>query len=410
MGTGPLSLLARFRVLFGVGTSGVRHSFVALALSALGALVAGVALGALEETLERFPGLLVLVPAAIAARGNVFGALGARLGTSIHAGTFSLSRRLDTFVGQNVAASMVLTVGLSTLLGVFAAVVTLAFGLEAVSLADYVVISFFGGVIASIVVLGITLALAAGSVRFGWDLDNVTAPLVTATGDLATVPALLAATWFAGRGSVTPVLAGGAAVVTVALIGMAWRTGLEQLRRILVESAPVLIFAGVLSLVAGVFLERRVTTLAEFEALFVLIPGYLGSAGALGGILSNRLSTKMLLGLAPASNLPGRQVRDDFVSIAVLAIPVFLLNGLLAHASSVLGITSPGWPTMVGVAVIGGVSASAFVAVVAYYATVAAVRFGLDPDSYGIPMVTSTLDVVGAFTLIFALAVLGVAQ
>jgi len=47
--------------------------------------------------------------------------------------------------------------------------------------------------------------------------------------------------------------------------------------------------------------------------------------------------------------------------------------------------------------------------VVAYYTTVVAVRFGLDPDTYGIPVVTSTLDFVGAFTLILAIVALGVA-
>lgn len=409
MAQGPTALLARFRALFGVSTTGVGHSFAALALSALSALVAGVALGTLEETLNRFPGLLVLVPAAIAARGNVFGALGARLGTSIHAGTFTLSRRLDTFVGQNIAASMVLTVGISTVLAFLAAGVSVAFGLPSVSLVDYIVISVGGGVLASIVVLVITLALAAGSLRFGWDLDNVTAPLVTATGDLVTVPALLAATYLAGRSVATPVLAAVILVITVLLVLWAWKLDLDLLRRILVESAPVLCVAGLLSLVAGVFFEKRLATLSEFETLFVLIPGYLGSAGALGGILSNRLSTKMLLGLAPPSSLPSRQVREDFISIAVLALPIFALNGLFSHASTLFGITSPGWLQMLGVAVLGGLAATAFVTVVAYYATVTAVRFGLDPDTYGIPMVTSALDVVGAFTFILALLALGIA-
>ena len=35
-----------------------------------------------------------------------------------------------------------------------------------------------------------TIALAAGSVRYGWDLDNLTAPLVSTLGDVLTLPAL----------------------------------------------------------------------------------------------------------------------------------------------------------------------------------------------------------------------------
>ena len=49
------------------------------------------------------------------------------------------------------------------------------------------------------------------------------------------------------------------------------------------------------------------------------------------------------------------------------------------------------------------------VTVIAYYSTMAAFRFGLDPDTYGIPMVTSSLDLVGAFTLVIAMVAVGVA-
>ncbi|MYJ14022.1 MAG: magnesium transporter, partial [Acidimicrobiia bacterium] len=45
---------------------------------------------------------------------------------------------------------------------------------------------------------------------------------------------------------------------------------------------------------------------------------------------------------------------------------------------------------------------------VAYYGTILAERFGLDPDTYGIPLVTSVMDLVGALTLVAALAALAV--
>jgi mgtE-like transporter len=48
-----------------------------------------------------------------------------------------------------------------------------------------------------------------------------------------------------------------------------------------------------------------------------------------------------------------------------------------------------------------------FVVAVAYYGTVAAYRTGVDPDTYGIPVVSSSVDFVGAFTLILAIASLG---
>ena len=63
---------------------------------------------------------------------------------------------------------------------------------------------------------------------------------------------------------------------------------------------------------------------------------------------------------------------------------------------------------MLAVAMLGGMMATIFVVAVAYYGTIVAVRFGLDPDTYGIPMVTSSLDFIGAFTLILAVAAVGV--
>ena len=46
-------------------------------------------------------------------------------------------------------------------------------------------------------------------------------------------------------------------------------------------------------------------------------------------------------------------------------------------------------------------------AIVAYYSTIVSVRVGLDPDTYGIPLVTSSMDLFGAFTLILAIELLG---
>src|SRR5438105_13222678 len=108
----------RFRARLGPDASSVRQGLAALLVSSGGDPLAGLTLGAITTTLSALPGLLVLVPAAIGMRGNIFGALGSRLGTSIHTGTFSLSRRADTIVGQNVVASMVLTLSISFALAV----------------------------------------------------------------------------------------------------------------------------------------------------------------------------------------------------------------------------------------------------------------------------------------------------
>src|SRR5206468_7065398 len=221
-----LGLGARARAILGSDAASVRQGLAALLVSSAGDLLAGLTLGAITHTLQDLPGLLVLVPAAIGMRGNIFGALGSRLGTAIHTGQFSLARRRDTVVGQNVLASLALTLSVSLALAVLAKAVAVGFGLgNTISIADFVVISILGGIISSVAVLGLTLAVAASSVRRGWDMDNVAAPLVTAAGDMVTLPSLFLATFLVEIHVVTTVVAVVGSLLAIAALVAAFRAG-----------------------------------------------------------------------------------------------------------------------------------------------------------------------------------------
>jgi len=415
-GSGPsprrstLSWLRQRTAILGPDLDGALQSLVALSLLALTAVVAGITLGHNTERLASLPGLLLMVPAAIALRGNVFGALGSRLGTAIHTGTFRMSARPGTVVGENILASLALSISVSLVLAVLAKGTAVAFGVtNSISLGEFIVVSVVGGFLASLAVLCVALLLAAGSVRYGWDPDNVTAPLVTAVGDLATVPALILATWFLGSALVTGLLAAAAALAAVVFVGLAWHRGRAGLRTVLAESFPVLIVAVILDLIAGISVEKRLDEFIELPRLLVLLPAYLAAAGALGGILSSRIATKLHLGTVRPSAIPGRGARPDFGATLVLAIPIFVMCAALAHVLGGLsGLAGPSLGRLLAAAVVGGLIATLVALLVAYYGTIAAVRFGLDPDTYGIPLVTAILDLVGAFTFVVAVESFGI--
>ena len=406
-----LRLTRRWRAVIGRDQRAYRDSFVALVLSAITSLVAGVTLATTTDTLEELPGLLLLVPAALAVKGNVFGALGSRLGTSIHAGTFRLSPRLDSAVGQNIVAAMLLSLVISVVIAVMAKGVAIVFAVSpTMSIADFIVVSTVGGMLASVFMLAITLLLANGSGRYGWDLDNVVSPLVTAASDLMSLPALILAAQLASVEGFTPVTA--AALVVVSVGGLLWSliANHRLLSAIVRESIPVLALAGLLDLIAGITIEKRLDDLLEYPVLLVLLPGFLGTAGGLGGVLSSRLSTKVHLGLLRPGPVPRGSAGSDIAMIFGLSIPVFVITGAVAELGGVLtNQASPGLIDLVAVALIGGLLATICVVIVAYYVTIIAVRFGLDPDTHGIPMVTSSLDFVGAFALILAIVAVGVA-
>ena len=157
-------------------------------------------------------------------------------------------------------------------------------------------------------------------------------------------------------------------------------------------------------------LEKSFARFDALPALLVLVPAHLSSSGALGGILSGRLSSKLFLGLVQPAGSPNREARRDISLIFLLAVPVYLFNGLAANAvARALGQASPGAVQMAAVSLIAGGLAILFVAAVAYYGTIVAYRNGVDPDTYGIPIVSSSVDFVGAFTLIIAISMLGLA-
>lgn len=386
-----------------------RERFTALIVLVIVALVAGLTLGHNIGRLEELPGLLLMVPAAIALRGNIFGALGSRLGTAIHAGTFRLSFRPSSVVGENLLASLVLTLSTSVALAVLAKGAAVVFGIvESISVVDFIVVSVVGGLLASVAVVVTALALTAGSVRFGWDPDNVTAPLVTAVGDVATVPALVLATGLIGHRLPSWVVA----AVSLALIPLmtVWvaRVARAGLRTILRESAPVLLIGIVLDLIAGVTVERQLDSFSLFPVLLVMLPAFLAVAGALGGTLSSRLASQLHLGTITPIRVPEARARSEIASTVGLALPVFLACGALAHLfATASDLHSPGLGWVVATSLLGGLAAIGLACGVAYYSTIASVRAGLDPDTYGIPLVTSTLDLLGAFTLILAVELLG---
>jgi mgtE-like transporter len=406
----PLELGRRLVDLLGPTGDAARQSLVALVFNSSTSLVAGAMLGAIVATFEDLPGLLVMVPAAIGLRGNIFGAVGNRISTSIHTGTFRVSAKRESVLTQNVLASLSLTVVLSFVLALIAKFVSIAFGVEnTISVLDLVLISIVGGALASLVVLGATIVLSVGAVRREWDLDNLVAPTVSTLGDVVTIPSLFLASRLVGQGSVTTVIGWLTVALAAGTVAATLRSRMPMFRQIVRESMPVLVVALLLSTLAGIAVEKQLAIFAALPALLVLQPAFVSSAGALGGILSSRVATNLHLGLVEPEMRPGREARRDALLVLLIGFPIFLFNGIGADlVARLIGSATPGIGWMVLASLIGGLGAVLFVIALAYYGTIAAWRVDVDPDTYGIPVVTASVDFVGVVALIVTVVALGI--
>lgn len=402
--------LARLIELLGPTGGAARQSLIALAFNSTTSFVAGLTLVGILSTLERLPGLLMLIPPAIGLRGNVFSAMGNRLSTAVHTGSYALSFRRESILAQNLVASFFLTVVMSVVLAILTKIIAVTVGVaDTIGLADLMTISVLGGLMASIPVALATILLTVGAVRFGWDLDNLVAPTVSTLGDVVTIPAL----WLAALIVTDVSLPSWIAVILTAMVlaGLVVVLGssLEQLRVIVIESIPVLTVALVLSTLGGLVLQKQLELLAALPTILVLAPAFVSSGGALGSILNGRVSTNLHLGSVEPTLIPGPQVRRDVSFLMGVAAPVFLLNATGAVVFNRIGgnPADPGWWWTLLVTMLAGAATMGIVMAISYAATIGAWRLDVDPDSFGIPVITASTDFVGTLVLIFVVVALG---
>jgi mgtE-like transporter len=176
----------------------------------------------------------------------------------------------------------------------------------------------------------------------------------------------------------------------------------------------VITLVPMLDIFAGALLEARRGSLELVPAVLILIPPFVSQAGALGGILSSRLSSKLQLGVITPRGRPEPPAIVDgaivvgfglvvFTAIGVVAAVVEQLTGLANRA----GVLHPGVGAIVGGTLLAGVIVLPITLLAGYYTAVVSTRFGLDPDNQGVPVITSLLDLAGVAAVLFAMGVSG---
>ena len=383
-----------------------RQGIISLILASLGSLLGGVYLGTFSEMLELLPGLIIMVPAAIGMRGNIFASLGSRMSTALHVGEISRLERSPVITG-NIAASVFLTLIVSFLLGILSRVTAFIFGFASIPLVDLVVISVIGGLVSSGFILVFTLLVSVQSFSRGWDPDNITAPLITSVGDLITLPCLFIAVkllmwkniFFAGI------------VLTCILSGALFvRRKPVLTSKIVRDSFLILVMSALLSTGSGLLVNAKINQFLLMSGLLILVPPFLEGGGALGGILSSRLSTSIHLGMIEPTLKPRREALEDFSVVALLGVTLFPAIGFLAFlASRFFDLAFPSLYLVAQACLYAGLLIAVVVSFLSYYAAIISTRFGLDPDSVVIPMISGFMDFLGTNALLFALISLGIA-
>lgn len=168
----------------------LRESLPLLLGMAVLEVLAGSFLGRMEQSLERLPGLLALVPAVLAMRGNISTSMGSRLGTLTRFGLIPRDRWATPLVWHNVAASLVLGIVLAFAAAVLAHLVTVAAGLPSAGILRLGTIAVAAGLLSGVVMGGVAIGTMRIAFHRGLELDNVAGPVLMTASDVFTLLSL----------------------------------------------------------------------------------------------------------------------------------------------------------------------------------------------------------------------------
>lgn len=365
-----------------------REAFITLSIGVVGSLGAGIILGGMHETLNVIPGLILLLPGALGARGTIHGALGSKLSSTLHLGLIEMPSWRNNLVQKNAGEAHKATLYTSFFLGFIASGLAIVLHINANPFLLFF-ISLASGALSGIILIVFTNIIVFQAFRRGWDPDNVTAPLIATVGDFITVPILFGSA-FVGVHLPQDLLI---FIFIIATLYILWEVrGYIIKPRFLILSGSVTI-----QTFAAIFLQRQLNVSSILPGFFVYLPAFLAQGGNLASFIASRLSTQLHLGTLAPQFTPKRNVINEMIRVAFLSLlifPLLAVGASLVHYVS--GIPHLPFLEVLRVVLIAGFLNTLLVAIFfGFLVSILSWRLRLNPDDVTIPFLSSIADFFG---------------
>jgi len=367
----------------------IRETLTALLLALIADSIAGYIMNRHIEIFRLIPGLLMIVPALIDMRGNIYGAFVARLSSKLHLGEIKNLRDKKVKIGvksvQSLAYSAAFVVGIFA--GIFAFLSTEKLIYVLFIPAIILTTNFFTTSILS----PLTAFIGIKSYQKGWNPDNVGVPLISSIGDLVTVLFIIAVGYIFLFIFHIPILIVG---ILSAILLYTLFTGKKVLkddegRKVYIQSMPILLLIAFLELITGGLWETN-----KIGIILLILPPTLETLGNIGSVYSSRLSSFIYLGLVEPSWVPrGKYIRKEIFSILILSVIVYsfisiFVFGISRSLKSIFMIWSSAFLSIF------------LILIISYYLTIGSLRIKLDPDNVVVPVITTLADIIGTTSII----------
>jgi mgtE-like transporter len=365
----------------------IRESFLALLLALVADTFAGILLNRSIGVFNAIPGLLMILPALLDMRGNVYGAQISRLSSKLHLG--EITGMKDPKVKLNIIASVALAFTVSyIMIGLTAGVF---YSTQDIIIPVFIILTIVltNHFFTSSLLTPVAAYISVKSFEKNWNPDNIGVPLISAIGDFSVVffmvfSALLVL-WLPPHFRFA--LLGIWVIYTIYVFIKTLKN--KEGRRIYRESFAVLILVGLFELVTGTLWEDN-----KIALLLLLLPPFQETLGNIGSVLSSRLSSHIYLGYIEPTIIPrGRHFASNVAS-------TFILTLLMAVIVSALGFVYTREFSVVIMVFAAGMLAAILLILISYYLTYLAIKLKMDPDNAVIPIITTLADIIGSGSLI----------
>ena len=390
---------------------------IALIIAGTADLFAGLTLSSMEEYLLLIPGMMIMIYPAIGMRGTIFGAMGSRLGTAMHMGTFRMNFKRGGVLRANIESSVCLTLVLSIATGAVTWVVAqFMFSGSAYSIWDFIFISSLGGVLSGLIVMLFNILIVREGNKRDWDVDNITSPIIAAIGDIVTVPMIFISAWFFltvvkfsfGEPLIIILALAFIAIACINVVRLMTREVNKrdfsgEAKRIVKSSLPLLMMCLAFEIVAGIIIQREEAKLFEYAVLLIMLPAFLNEGNALSGMLTSRLSSMIHLGTVEPTLIPQKTALETFGIMYTFALITFPYICAITYVAALLtggGTVALSFWNTFAILMIAGIALTTILNLISYYVAILATKFGLDPDDHCIPITSSVMDLLGALLFV----------
>ena len=331
------------------------------------------------------PATLVVVPALMSARGNIYGTLVTRLVTRLHLGLSRVPWDGRTLSDVKIALLDALTA--ATAISTIGVILDLMGG---GGIGAYLYpLAYMAILVSSLFVIPTVLIIVWRSFKRGHAAEYVAVPMATAISDIATpISFFLAVRYAFHEGTMLAV------VLTALAILMSGLRELSKNSRFFLENAPATLLGSLTSGLGGFLYAVSLGHPLAVGALGGL-PGLNALLGALGGVIGSAVSVQ----LHKRGRLEGAERRRIFrrtlihfaIGLSILSLALLVLGGDVLPAIVIL---------------VSGVVASPLMIGIAYFASHYSYKRGVDPDNIVVPLSTALGDVLGPLIAVLLLLLL----